>query len=92
MASRLDNAANNSQHLFSIVSGATLRCNICDSLVEQIEVAQHVAGRNHGIKKKVAEFQEMNALVRKQYENDVSIASAWIRNLHERDFLSSGRA
>jgi hypothetical protein len=76
------------------VSGAPtiLRCNICDSLVEQIEVAQHVAGRNHGIKKKVAEFQEMNALVRKQYENDISIASAWIRNLHERDFLSSGKA
>ncbi|MGI0020371.1 MAG: hypothetical protein ACREAY_07850 [Nitrososphaera sp.] len=74
------------------MSGAILRCNICDTSVEQIEVSQHVAGRNHGIKKKVAEFQEMNALVRKQYEGDASIVSAWIKNLHERDFLSSGRA
>jgi hypothetical protein len=74
------------------MSGAILRCNICDTNVEQIEAAQHIAGRNHGIKKKVAEFQEMNALVRKQYENDVSVVTAWIRSLHERDFLSSGNS
>lgn len=74
------------------MSSATIRCNICDENVVGIEVAQHVSGRNHGVKKKVAEFQEMNALVRKQYDNDASVVSAWIKNLHERDFLSSGRA
>jgi hypothetical protein len=73
-------------------SATLLRCNICDENIAGMEVAQHVAGRNHGIKKKVAEFQEMNALVRRQYDGDVSVVSAWIRSLHERDFLSSGRA
>lgn len=74
------------------MSSAALRCNICDENIAGMEVAQHIAGRNHGVKKKVAEFQEINALVRKQYDNDASVVSAWIRNLHERDFLSSGRA
>lgn len=68
-----------------------MRCNVCDGeAVGAMDVAQHVAGRGHGIKKKVAEFQEMNSLVRKQYgSDDVSVVSAWIRNLHARDFLSS---
>ncbi|MEW5840745.1 hypothetical protein [Nitrososphaera sp.] len=70
---------------------ALVRCNICDENVGMLEVAQHVAGRGHGIKKKVADFQEMNALVRRQYENDQSVVAAWIRNLHGYDFLSSGR-
>lgn len=73
------------------MSSATLRCNICDENVLTIEVAQHIAGRNHGIKKKVAEFQEMNALVRKAYDGDASVTVAWIKNLHAYDFLSSGR-
>lgn len=74
------------------MSSAALWCNICNENVAGMEVALHVSGRNHGVKKKVAEFQEMNALVRKQYDNDVSVVSAWIKNLHERDFLSSGKA
>jgi len=59
-----------------------------------LDVAQHIAGRGHGVKKKVAEFQEMNSLVRKQYGDsssgsDVSVVNAWIKNLHAHDFLSS---
>lgn len=73
------------------MSSATIRCNICEENVVGMEVTQHVSGRNHGVKKKVAEFQEMNALVRKQYDNDASVVSAWIKNLHEQDFLSSGK-
>jgi hypothetical protein len=65
-----------------------LRCNMCDELLDMSEVAGHVAGRNHAVKKKVAEFNEMNALVGRHYENDVSIVSAWIKNLHAHDYLS----
>ncbi len=69
-----------------------LRCNMCDELLETADVAGHVAGRNHAVKKKVAEFNEMNALVGRQYGNDVSVVSAWIRNLRAHDYLSSGQA
>lgn len=69
-----------------------LRCNMCDEFIDANEVAGHVAGRNHAVKKKVAEFNEMNALVGKHYDGDTSIVNSWIRNLHERDFLSSGQA
>lgn len=69
-----------------------LRCNLCDEPVDVNEVAGHVAGRNHAVKKKVAEFNEMNALVGRRYDNDVSVVGAWIRNLHSYDFLSSGQA
>jgi hypothetical protein len=56
-----------------------------------LDVSQHVAGRGHGVKKKVAEFQEMNSLVRRRYDSssDVSVVNAWIKNLHAHDFLSS---
>lgn len=70
----------------------TLRCNICDEIIEIAQVNEHISGRNHAVKKKVAEFNEMNAQVgRSRYENDVSIVNAWIRNLYGYDFLSSGK-
>lgn len=75
-----------------LFSMASLRCNICDEIIETAEVGQHVSGRNHAVKKKVAEFNEMNAQVgRTRYDSDVSIVNAWIRGLHSYDFLSSGR-
>ena len=66
-----------------------IRCNICDEIIS--DVAGHVSGRNHGVKKKVAEFQEMNALVSKAYNQDTSVLKAWIRDLHGYDYLSTGR-
>lgn len=69
-----------------------LRCNICNELVEMNSISEHVAGRNHAVRRKVAEFNEMNAQVGKNYEGDVSVVNAWIRNLHAYDFLSSGQA
>ena len=38
-----------------------LRCNICNEVIDLAEVGQHVTSRNHAVKKKVAEFHEMNA-------------------------------
>ena len=66
-----------------------LRCNMCDEMVKMEDVARHLEGRNHAVKKKVAEYNEMNAQVgKRQYENDVSVVNAWIRNLREHDFIS----
>lgn len=78
-----------------------LRCNICNEVIEMSEVGQHVTGRNHAVKKKVAEFHEMNAQVggtsnnssmRNYYDGDTSVVNAWIRGLYVRDYLSSGQA
>lgn len=69
----------------------SIRCNICDETISTSAVEQHLAGRNHSIKKKVAEFQEMNAQVRSSYQNDTSIVKAWIKDLYAYDFLSTGR-
>jgi len=68
-----------------------IRCNICDEVIEHFSVSEHVAGRNHSIRKKVAEFNEMNAQMKPVRQPDVSIITAWIRNLHQYDFLSSGK-
>jgi hypothetical protein len=69
-----------------------LLCNICGEVIDMAEVSQHVSGRNHAVKKKVAEFNEMNAQVgRNRYENDTSVVNAWIRSLYSYDFLSSGK-
>jgi hypothetical protein len=69
-----------------------LRCNICDEVIEMASVSEHVSGRNHAVKKKVAEFNEMNAQVgRNRYENDTSVVNVWIRSLYSYDFLSSGK-
>ncbi|UVS68581.1 hypothetical protein [Nitrososphaera viennensis] len=71
-----------------------LRCNICNEIIEMADVGQHVTGRNHAVKKKVAEFNEMNAQVggssssRRNYESDTSVVNAWIRGLYVRDYLS----
>jgi hypothetical protein len=65
---------------------------MCDELLDASEVSGHVAGRNHAVKKKVAEFNEMNAPVGRHYDNDVSVINAWIRNLRAQDYLSSGQA
>ncbi|HEV8387056.1 MAG TPA: hypothetical protein VGQ03_05490 [Nitrososphaera sp.] len=53
-------------------------------------VAEHVSSRNHSIKKKVAEFNEMNSQFKPSYRDDISIARAWIRDLYKYDFLTSG--
>ncbi|MCI0562820.1 MAG: hypothetical protein MN733_30430 [Nitrososphaera sp.] len=67
-----------------------IRCNICDEVFSSLSVGEHVAGRNHSIKKKVAEFNEMNAQIKPSHQQDTSIVTAWIRNLHSYDFLSTG--
>ncbi len=67
-----------------------LRCNICDELVPQEAVAQHIAGRNHSIRKKVAEWNEMNIQIKPSYPHEISTVRAWIRDLYKYDFLSSG--
>lgn len=67
-----------------------LRCNVCDEQVQASTVAQHVSGRNHSIKKKVAEFNEMNSQFRPSYLNDISTVRAWIRDLYRYDFLTTG--
>ena len=69
----------------------SIRCNICDEVISPAAVEQHLAGRNHSIKKRVAEFQEMNAQVKSSYQNDTSIVKAWIKDLYNYDFLSMGR-
>lgn len=76
------------------MDSAELRCNCCDEMINSMEVSQHVAGKSHGIKKRVAEFRLMNVQVgvRQQQEEDISVINAWIRNLHKVDFLSSGQA
>lgn len=65
---------------------------MCEKLLDTSEVADHVADRNHAVKKKVADFNEINALLGKHYDGDVSVVNAWIKNLHAHDFLSSGQA
>ncbi len=70
-----------------------LRCNICNEIIETVEVSQHITGRNHAVKRKVAEFHEMNAQVgnkRSNYEGDTSVINMWIKGLYVRDFLSLG--
>lgn len=70
------------------------KCNICDEVIgDKSAVAQHLAGRNHAIKKKVAEFNEMNSLIRPSHQNEraISTVATWIRGLHHYDYLSTGR-
>ena len=67
-----------------------LRCNVCDQLIQSAMVSEHVSSRNHSIRKKVAEFNEMNSQFKPSYRDDISIARAWIRDLYKYDFLTSG--
>jgi hypothetical protein len=53
---------------------------------------QHVSSRNHSIRKKVAEFNEMNSQFKPAYRGDISVATAWIRDLYKYDFLTLGAA
>jgi hypothetical protein len=69
-----------------------IRCNICDEIISSSAVERHISGRNHAVKRKVAEFHEMNAQVKTTaYQNDTSVISAWIKDLYNYDFLSMGR-
>jgi hypothetical protein len=68
-----------------------IRCNICDEIIDASSVEQHITGRNHALKRKVAEFNEMNAQVKMSYQNDTSVVKAWIKDLYNYDFLSMGR-
>lgn len=68
-----------------------IRCNICDEVISYSYVEQHIAGRNHAVKKKVVEFHEMNAQVKSSYQNDTSVVRAWIKDLYNYDFLSTGK-
>lgn len=68
-----------------------IRCNICDEIINSSTVEQHVAGRNHSVKKKVAEFHEMNAHVKPSNQHDISVVRAWIKDLYNYDFLSAGK-
>jgi hypothetical protein len=58
-------------------------------------VDEHVSSRNHSIKKKVAEYHEMNSIIKQPSlsldRHDISVVSAWIRDLYKYDFLSTGR-
>lgn len=67
-----------------------LRCNVCDQLIPQGMVTQHLSARNHSIRKKVAEFNEMNTQVKPSYLNDISTVRAWIRDLYKYDYLTNG--
>lgn len=68
-----------------------IRCNVCDEIISSAAVEQHIVGRNHGLKKKVAEFNEMNAQIKTSYHYDISVVKAWLRDLYNYDFLSTGR-
>lgn len=69
---------------------SALWCNICGESLEVSAVSQHVAGKSHSIRRKVAEFNEMNAQFKPLRRDDVSIIRAWISDLHRYDFLSTG--
>lgn len=66
-----------------------MRCNICDEILSHSSITAHLASRNHSIKKKVAEYNEMNSLLRRTYENDDrSVLQVWITGLYAKDAVS----
>jgi len=65
-----------------------IRCNICDEVISASTVDRHIASRDHVIKRKVAEFNEMNSQIKISKQNDSSVVNAWIRDLYKNDFLS----
>jgi hypothetical protein len=67
------------------------RCNICDEIIRSSAVEQHVVSRNHSVKKKVADFNEMNVHIKPPYQHDTSVIRAWIRDLYNYDYLSTGK-
>jgi len=68
-----------------------IRCNICDEVISSSAVEQHIKSRSHSVKRKVAEFNEMNAQIKTSYQHDTSVVKAWIRDLYNYDFLSTGK-
>jgi hypothetical protein len=68
-----------------------IRCNICDEIINSSAVAQHIVSRNHSIKKKVADFNEMNIQIRSSYQLDTSVIRSWLRDLYNYDYLSTGK-
>ncbi len=66
-----------------------IRCNMCDVIISSSAVEQHIASRNHSIKKKVADFNEMNVQIKPSYQHDTSVIRTWIRDLYNYDFLST---
>lgn len=68
-----------------------IRCNICDEIISTSAVEQHIKSRNHSVRRKVAEFNEMNAQIKASYHRDTSVVNAWIRDLYNYDFLSTGK-
>lgn len=75
--------------------GTNFRCNICDEVIGSSLVEEHVSSRNHAIKKRVAEFHEMNAMIKQPSlspnQHDISVVSTWLRDLYKYDFLTTGR-
>jgi hypothetical protein len=91
MQTQLGAPIDNASVMLACMEEIIIRCNICDEMIGSFTVAQHVAGRNHAVKKKVAEFHEMNAQVKSSYQHDTSVVRAWISDLYNYDFLSTGR-
>jgi hypothetical protein len=67
-----------------------IRCSVCDEIVDSTMVAEHIAARSHSVRKKVAEFNEMNAQVKLSSQQEISVLGAWIKSLYCYDFLSKG--
>ncbi len=66
-----------------------MRCNVCDKVLEYSQIEMHVGSRAHSIMKKVAEYNEMNALIGRQYFEDASVTKIWIRDLIKRESVPS---
>jgi hypothetical protein len=58
-----------------------LRCNICDKMIDRTVIEVHIASRTHSIMKKVAEYNEMNALIGRSYSQDSSVVKFWWRDV-----------
>jgi hypothetical protein len=65
------------------------RGNICDEIITSSAVEQHVVSRNHSLKKKMADFNEMNVQIKPPYQRDNSVIRTWIRDLYNYDYLST---
>jgi hypothetical protein len=66
-----------------------VRCNMCEVNVSTSAVQQHLEGRNHSLRKRVAEFNEMNLNLSRTNPDDTSTIKSWIKNLYYHDYLSN---
>ena len=62
-----------------------LRCNVCDKAFDYSLIEAHVTSRDHSIMKKVAEYNEMNALMGRSYKRDTSVVRIWVRGIVTRE-------